>query len=89
MLRLTNQALAAMTEGPDAERHLIAVHALGDLGGRRALRYLETLAVGHPDAALRDVARDAAKRARETQRNADTTRSTGHDAPPVTGAEGL
>ena len=36
-----------MTEGPDEERHLIAVHAMGDIGGERAARYLDALAVGH------------------------------------------
>ncbi len=57
-------ALAKMTEGSDPERHLVAIHALGDIGGKRAARYLEALAVGHPQDAVRDAARAAATRAR-------------------------
>ena len=80
-------ALARMTEGPDQERHLIAVHALGDIGGERAARYLDMLAVGHPRPALREAARAAAKRARAAAK-ADTPDRSGHDAPPGKGAEG-
>ena len=80
-------ALAEMTEGPDHERHLIAVHAMGDIGGRRAARYLETLAVGHPRPALREAARQAAKRAKMGGTKADTGDRSRHDAPPGTGAE--
>jgi len=80
-------ALAEMTEGPDHERHLIAVHALGDIGGHRAARYLETLAVGHPRPALREAARQAAKRAKMDGTKADTGDRSRHDAPPGTGAE--
>jgi len=76
-------ALARMTEGPDPERHLIAVHAMGDIGGTRAARYLDALAVGHPEGAIREAARDAARRAREAETNADTVGRPGHDAPPV------
>jgi hypothetical protein len=80
-------ALAEMTEGPDHERHLIAVHAMGDIGGRRAARYLDTLAVGHPRPALREAARQAAKRAKARTTKADTGDRSRHDAPPGTGAE--
>lgn len=80
-------ALAAMTEGPDHERHLIAVHAMGDIGGARAARYLDTLAVGHPRPALREAARQAAKRAKARATKTDTGDRSGHDAPPGTGAE--
>jgi len=59
------RALAKMTDGPSEERHLVAIHALGDLGTDEALRYLDTLAVGHPDAPLREAARRAIKEARE------------------------
>jgi HEAT repeat protein len=58
------RALAAMTSGSDIERHLVAVQALGDVGGSRAGRYLDTLADGHPDPAIRSAARAAATRAR-------------------------
>ena len=80
-------ALALMTEGPDHERHLIAVHALGDIGGSRAARYLEALAVGHPRPALREAARQSAKRAKASDTKADTEDRPGHDAPPGKGAE--
>lgn len=81
-------ALAEMTEGPDHERHLIAVHAMGDIGGRRAARYLDALAIGHPRPALREAARQAAKRAKAVKTKADTGDRSRHDAPPGTGAEG-
>jgi len=58
------RALVKMTSGPSEERHLVAIHALGDIGGREALRYLDNLAVSHPNAALREIAREAAKKAR-------------------------
>ena len=76
------RALARMTEGPNPERHLIAVHAMGDIGGPRAMRYLDTLAIGHPEEGIREAARAAAKRARQADRNADTGSGSGHDAPP-------
>lgn len=56
------KALAKATEGTDTERHLIAIHALGDIGGADAKRYLDTIAVGHPEPAIRDLAREAAER---------------------------
>lgn len=52
------RALVRMTEGPDAEKHLVAIHALADLGTPEARRYLESLAVGHPSPAIRDIARE-------------------------------
>ncbi|MFO0744722.1 MAG: hypothetical protein U1F43_03475 [Myxococcota bacterium] len=52
------QALVRMTEGPSAQRHLVAIHALADLGTPDARRYLDNLATGHPDAALRELARE-------------------------------
>lgn len=52
------RALVHMTEGPDAEKHLVAIHALADLGTPEARRYLESLAVGHPSPAIRDIARE-------------------------------
>ena len=75
-------ALARMTEGPDRERHLIAVHAMGDIGGPRAARYLDTLAVGHPSPGIREAAREASRRAKRGDTNADTADRSGHDAPP-------
>jgi hypothetical protein len=60
------RALAAMTTGSDIERHLVAVQALGDVGGSRAGRYLDTLADGHPDPTIRSAARQASIRARST-----------------------
>ena len=58
------RALAAMTQGADPERHLAAIQALGDVGGPLAARYLDTMAVGDPQPALRALARRAARRAR-------------------------
>ncbi|MGM0577706.1 MAG: HEAT repeat domain-containing protein [Myxococcota bacterium] len=58
------RALAGMTEGSDVERHLVALNALGDIGGEEAARYLDTIAVGHPMAPIREAAREAARRAR-------------------------
>lgn len=58
------RALAAMTRGADPERHLAAIQALGDVGGPLAVRYLDTMAVGDPEPALRALARRAARRAR-------------------------
>jgi len=51
-------ALVGMTEGPEPEKHLIAIHALADLGTPEARRYLESLALGHPSPALREIARE-------------------------------
>ena len=56
-------ALARMTEGHSLERHLVAINALGDIGGPEAARYLDTLAVGHPEPSIRELAREASKRA--------------------------
>ncbi len=81
-------ALARMTEGPNQERHLIAVHTMGDIGGPRAARYLDALAVGHPRPGLRKAAREAAKRANAVETKADTADPAGHDAPPGKGADG-
>ncbi len=52
------RALVRMTDGPEPERHLVAINSLADLGTPDAKRYLESLAVGHPSAALREVARE-------------------------------
>jgi hypothetical protein len=59
-------ALARLTRGNDLERHLVAVNALGDIGGPQAIRYLDNLASSHPNSNLRQVARAAQKRALET-----------------------
>ena len=58
------RALAAMTVGPDFDKHIVAINALGDIGGFQARRYLETIAVGHPEEALRHLAREAVTRSR-------------------------
>jgi hypothetical protein len=58
------RALAKLTSGSDTERHLVAIQALGDVGGPQALRYLDTLTEGHPEAGIRNAARQAAARAR-------------------------
>ncbi len=52
------RALVRMTDGPEPERHLVAINSLADLGTPEAKRYLESLAVGHPAPALREVARE-------------------------------
>ena len=59
------RALAKLTSGSDPERHLVAIQALGDVGGGLALKYLDTLTEGHPEAGIRHAARQAAARARE------------------------
>ena len=59
-----------MTEGPNTKRHFTAVQALGDIGGPNASRYLQSLAVGHPIASMRKLAREANARALDrTPRN--------------------
>lgn len=58
------RGLAKLTSGSDTERHLVAIQALGDVGGVQALRYLDTLTQGHPEAGIRNAARQAAERAR-------------------------
>ena len=58
------RALAKLTSGSDHERHLVAIGALGDVGGTLALRYLDTLTEGHPEEGIRHAARQAAARAR-------------------------
>jgi hypothetical protein len=62
-------SLARMTEGGDTERHLVAIHALGDIGGERAARYLDSMAIGHPLEPMRIAARGAAARARAKVKN--------------------
>ncbi|MFT7581765.1 MAG: hypothetical protein ACI9MR_003443 [Myxococcota bacterium] len=57
------RALVAMTKGPSLERHVVAVNALADIGGKDAARYLDAIAQSHPEAGLRELARDAALRA--------------------------
>lgn len=52
------RALVKMTDGAQAEKHLVAIHALADLGTEDARRYLESLSVGHPSPALREIARE-------------------------------
>lgn len=56
------RALAHMTNGPNEEKHLVAINALGDIGGAEAVRYLRSIAEGHPNPALRAVARRAVAR---------------------------
>lgn len=52
------KALVALTEGPDTEKHLVAIHALGDIGTTEAKRYLEVIALGHPNPLIRQLARE-------------------------------
>lgn len=52
------KALVALTEGPDTEKHLVAIHALGDIGTDEAQRYLEVIALGHPNPLIRQLARE-------------------------------
>jgi len=51
------RALVRMTEGPIAQRHIVAIHALADLGTPEARRYLDNLATGHPELSIRELAR--------------------------------
>lgn len=73
-LPLALKALAAMTRGTDTERHRVAINALGDLGGPKAARYLDTLAIGHPEASMRELARKALERARTGARGKGASR---------------
>ncbi len=57
-------AIARMTRGPRQERHLVAINALGDIGGKYAERYLDNLALGHPAPELRELARETLERLR-------------------------
>ena len=57
------KALVAMVAGNDLERHVVAINALADVGGPRAVKYLQTLADGHPEASIRTLARHAKERA--------------------------
>lgn len=60
------RALVALTEGPDSEKHLVAVHALGDIGSTEARRYLDMIALGHPTPAIRSLARERLGRPQES-----------------------
>jgi hypothetical protein len=59
------KALVALTEGPDVEKHLVAIHALGDIGTDEAKRYLDVIALGHPNPAIRQLARERLGRSGE------------------------
>ena len=61
----TIKALVALTEGPDTEKHLVAIHALGDIGSPDAKRYLDVIAIGHPNPLIRQLARERLGRPRE------------------------
>lgn len=61
----TIKALVALTEGPDTEKHLVAIHALGDIGSAEAKRYLEVISVGHPNPLIRQLARERLGRPRD------------------------
>ena len=63
------RALAAMTRGSAPEPLLMAVHALGDIGGKDAARYLESIADSHPIKAVREAARASLDRARAPRRS--------------------
>jgi len=64
------RALVAMTRGPDLEKHLVAVNTLGDIGTKLALRYLGSIADGHPEEAIRMIAREALERSEKTEGDA-------------------
>ncbi len=51
------RALARLTEGGNREQIVVAVGALSDIGGQRAIRYLENIAISHPDEVVRTLAR--------------------------------
>ena len=57
-------ALAAMTRGSKPEPLLMAVNALGDIGGKEAARYLEAISQSHPLKPVREAARASLGRAR-------------------------
>jgi len=61
----TLSALARMTEGQDMGRHLVALHALADIGTPEARRYVEALADSHPIPELRELARSRLKGGRD------------------------
>jgi len=64
-------ALVKMTEGPNPQRHLVAIHALADLGTPEARRYLDSLATGHPLAAIRELARERLRAAPDPSASPD------------------
>ena len=55
----TVAAVAALTRGMNLEEARLAVYTLGDIGGPKARRYLETIAYSHPSDALRQAATQA------------------------------
>ena len=69
-------ALVSMTRGADIEKHFVAINALGDLKSPLAVKYLQALADGHPEEAIRNLAREAATR------SADNTPGTNREVAP-------
>ena len=47
---------------------MVAVGALSDIGGSRALRYLNNIAVSHPDDVVRALARSGAEKVKRQER---------------------
>ena len=62
------RALAGLTEGAKREQIVVAVGALSDIGGSRALRYLNNIAVSHPDDVVRALARSGAEKVKRQKR---------------------
>ncbi len=56
------RALAGLTEGAKNEQVAVAVAALSDIGGPKAIRYLSNIAVSHPDEVVRTLARAGAEK---------------------------
>ena len=56
------RALARLTEGSNREQIVVAVAALSDIGGPKALRYLDNIGVSHPEEVVRALARAGAEK---------------------------
>ena len=72
LLKISNneviRALARLTEGGNREQIVIAVGALSDIGGQKAMRYLENIAVSHPDEIVRTLARSGTEKIKSVKR---------------------
>jgi hypothetical protein len=61
------RSLAKLTEGGQREQIIVAVGALSDIGSESALRYLENIAVSHPDEVVQGLARSGVQKIKSKQ----------------------
>lgn len=66
--------LTRLAKARDTARLAKVIDAVGTLGGPEAISYLEFVAVGHEDADIRNLAREALERIRRTHPEEPTTR---------------